>query len=113
MVLVSTALTESAFEKSHPHIKGHILPRDVVKEKTIRKVIRKFLKKHVKNGDKLLVFADKRSDKLGYLIILKEECNKAEVELSISLYCKGKNSTYFFKEVSLKLSEELHGMPVW
>lgn len=111
MALVSVALTESAFEKSHPHIKGHILPRDIVKEKTIRKVIRKFLKNH--KDDKLLVFVDKRSDKLGILVILKDECNKMGIKLNISLYCKGKNSTYSFKEVDLKLSAELHGMPIW
>jgi len=53
------------------------------------------------------------------LLILKNECNKAGIELSISLYCKNTNpqdeeyGSYFFREVDLDLSEELENMIIW
>ena len=117
MALISVALTKSTFKDTHPDIKGYILPYNTTEEKTARKIIRKFLKKYV--GDKLLVFADKRSDKLGNLIVLKDECEKAGIELSISLYCKDKNrhSEHFdecyFSEVDISFDKELTNMPVW
>lgn len=117
MALISVALTKSTFKDTHPDIKGYILPYNTTEEKTARKIIRKFLKKYV--GDKLLVFADKRSDKLGNLIVLKDECEKANIELDISLYCKNTDSNdekfgqMMFREIDLKMSEELSGMSVW
>ena len=118
MVLVSVALTKSMFEKSHPHIEGFVLSYNPTEEETSRALIRKFLKK-LNERDKLLIFADEEKDKLGNLIILKEECNKAGVELSISLYCKNENpedeedGSYFFREVDLEISEELKNMAIW
>lgn len=117
MALVSIALTKSMFEKSHPHIEGFVLPYNPTKEKTSRMLIKKFLDGHA--GDRLLIFADKEKDKLGNLLILKDECNKAEIELNISLYCKNTNpedeeyGSYFFREVDLDLSEEMQGMVIW
>ena len=115
MVLVSVALTKSTFKESHPHLVEYVLPYAPMKEKTSRKIIQKFLKKHVKNGDKLLVFADKRSDKMVNLIILKEECRKASIDLDISLYCEDPDNegSYFFKEVNLEMSVEMKGMAIW
>lgn len=117
MALVSIALTKSMFEESHPHIKGFVLSYNPTEEKTSRMLIKKFLERHA--GDKLLIFADKEKDKLGNLLILKNECNKAGIELSISLYCKNEDpeeeedDSYFFREVDINLSEELYGMQVW
>ena len=117
MALVSIALSKSMFEKSHPHIKGFVLSYNPTEEKTSRMLIKKFLERHA--GDKLLIFADKEKDKLGNLLILKDECNKAGIELNISLYCKNTNpqdeeyGSYFFREVDLDLSEELENMIIW
>ena len=119
MALVSIKLNKFTFKDSHPHIKGFILPHNPAEEKTSRKIIQKFLKKHVKNGDKLLVFADQEKDKLGNLVILQQECDRANIELTISLYCKDENhysehfGEYYFREVDLSLSEELKNMAIW
>ena len=118
MALVSVALVKSTFKESHPHIKGFILPYSPAEEKTTRKIVKRFLKKHAKK-DRLLVFADKRSDKLGNLVILKDECDKAGVKLDISLYCEDKDhyserfEEWYFREVDLNLSEELKNMAIW
>ena len=119
MALVSIKLNKFTFKDSHPHIKGFILPHNPAEEKTSRKIIQKFLKKHVKNGDKLLVFADQEKDKLGNLVILQQECDRANIELTISLYFENTNSedkesdSHFFREVDISLSQELYGMKVW
>ena len=117
MVLVSVALTESTLINTNLQLNSFILPYNPTTEESVRKIVRNFIKRH--KEDKLLVFADKRSDKLGNLIILREECNKAGIELSISLYCKNTNpedeeyGSYFFREVDLDLSEEMQGMVIW
>lgn len=117
MVLVSVALTKSTLINTDLQLDNFILPYNPKTEKSVRKIVRNFIKRH--KEDKLLVFADKRSDKLGNLIILREECNKAGIELSISLYCKNTNpedeeyGSYFFREVDLDLSEEMQGMVIW
>ncbi len=115
MALVSIKLTKSALDHTDLDIKEAILQYNPSQEKTTRKVIKKFIKKRVKNGDKLLVFADKRSDKMVNLIILNEECRKASIDLDISLYCEDPDNkgSYFFREVDINLSEELCGMQVW
>ena len=111
MVLVSVKLTKSALDHTDLDIKEAILQYNPSQEKTTRKIIQKFLKKRVE--DKLLVFADKRNDKLGNLLILKNECSKAGIRLKISLYCEDPENkgSQFFKEVDI--SEELSDMQVW
>ena len=119
MALVCVKLTKSALDHTHLDVKEAILQYNPSQEKTTRKIIQKFLKKRVEVEDKLLVFADKQNDKLGNLLILKNECSKAGIELSISLYCKNEDpeeeedASYFFREVDINLSEELYGMQVW
>ena len=117
MALVSIALTKSTLINTNLQLDSFILPYNPKTEKSVRKIVRNFIKRY--KEDKLLVFADKRSDKLGNLIILKEECNKAGIKLNISLYCKNTNpedeeyDSYFFREVDLDLSEELENMIIW
>ena len=117
MALVSIKLTKSALDHTHLDIKEAILQYNPSQEKTTRKIIQKFLKKRVE--DKLLVFADQAKDKLGNLAILQQECDRANIELTISLYCKDENvfseyfGEWFFCEGDLNLSKELHGMKVW
>ena len=114
MVLVSVALTESMLINTNLQLDSFILPYNPTTEESVRISIRKFLKK-LNEGDKLLVFADKRSDKMVNLIILNEECRKASIDLDISLYCEDPDNkgSYFFREVDINLSEELCGMQVW
>jgi hypothetical protein len=111
MALVCVKLTKSALDHTHLDVKEAILQYNPSQEKTTRKIIQKFLKKRVE--DKLLVFADKRNDKLGNLLILKNECSKAGIRLKISLYCEDPENkgSQFFKEVDI--SEELSDMQVW
>ena len=118
MVLVCLKLTKDALTEADLTVDNFILSGDPQDEKYARISIRKFIE--TLNGeDKLLVFADQRSDKLGILRILKDECNKAGIELSISLYCKNTNpedeeyDSYFFREVDLDSSEELKNMAIW
>lgn len=119
MALVCVKLTKSALDHTHLDVKEAILQYNPSQEKTTRKIIQKFLKKHVKNGDKLLVFTDQEKDKLGNLVILQQECDRANIELTISLYCENTNSedkesdSHFFREVDINLSQELYGMKVW
>lgn len=111
MALVCVKLTKSALDHTHLDVKEAILQYNPSQEKITRKIIQKFLKKRVE--DKLLVFADKRNDKLGNLLILKNECSKAGIRLKISLYCEDPENkgSQLFKEVDI--SEELSDMQVW
>ena len=115
--IIPASLTESTFKENYPHIKRFILPDSPAEEKTSRILIREFVKKH--EGHKIVVFADQEKDKLVNLVILKDECNKAGVELRITLYCEDKDrrSKYFgeryFHNVDISLSEELADMPIW
>ena len=117
MALVSIKLNKFTFKNSHPHIKGFILPHNPAEEKTSRKIIRKFVKKH--KEDKITVFVDQEKDKLGNLVILQQECDKENIELTISLYCEDKDpysehfEEWYFREVDLNLSEELKNMAIW
>ncbi len=117
MALVSIKLTKSALDHTDLDIKESILQYNPSQEKTTRKIIQKFLKKRVE--DKLIVFADQAKDKLGNLVILQQECDKANIQLTISLYCKDENtfSEYFgewyFREVDISLDKELANMPIW
>ena len=117
MALVCTKLTNHALDAAHLAINNFILPYNPQDEKSVRTIIRNFLKKH--EGDKIIVFADQAKDKLGNLVILQQECDRANIELTISLYCKDENhysehfGEYYFREVDLSLSEELKNMAIW
>ena len=113
MALVCVKLTKSALDHTHLDVKEAILQYNPSQEKTTRKIIQEFLKKRVEVEDKLFVFADKQNDKLGNLLILKNECSKAGIRLKISLYCEDPENkgSQFFKEVDI--SEELSDMQVW
>ncbi len=117
MVLVSIKLTKSALDHTDLDIKEAILQYNPSQEKTTRKIIQKFIKKRVE--DKLIVFADQAKDKLGNLVILQQECDKANIQLTISLYCEDKDpysehfKEWYFREVDLSLSEELKNMAIW
>lgn len=117
MALASIKLTKSALDHTHLIVDKFILPYNPQDEKSVRTIIRNFLKKH--EGDKIIVFADKAKDKLGNLVILQQECDRANIELTISLYCKDENhysehfGEYYFREVDLSLSEELKNMAIW
>lgn len=106
MVLVSVALTESTLINTNLQLDSFILPYNPTTEESVRISIRKFLKK-LNEGDKLLVFADKRYDKLKYLTVLKEECDKVGIKLNISLYRKDKNhhseyyKKWYFREMDI------------
>ena len=119
MALVCVKLTKSALDHTHLDVKEAILQYNPSQEKTTRKIIQKFLKKRVEVEDKLLVFADKQNDKLGNLVILQQECDKANIQLTISLYCEDKDpysehfKEWYFREVDLSLSEELKNMAIW
>ena len=117
MALVSIKLTKSALDHTHIDIEESILQYNPSREKTTRKIIRKFVEKH--EGDKIIVFADQAKDKLGNLVILQQECDRVNIELTISLYRKDENhysehfGEYYFREVDLSLSEELKNMAIW
>ena len=117
MVLVSIKLTKSALDHTDLDIKEAILQYNPSQEKTTRKIIQKFIKKRVE--DKLIVFADQAKDKLGNLVILQQECDKANIQLTISLYCEDKDpysehfKEWYFREVDLSLSKELKNMAIW
>lgn len=118
MVLVCLKLTKDALTEADLTVDNFILSSGSQDVKSVQISIEKLLKT-LKKGDKLLVFAHQEKDKLINLLILENECNKAGIELSISLYCKNENpedeedEPYFFREVDINLSEELNGMPVW
>ena len=118
MALVCIKLTKDALDTTHLAVDNFILSHNPQDVKSVRIIIRKFIKA-LDEEDKLLVFAHQEKDKLINLLILENECNKAGIELSISLYCKNENpedeedDSYFFREVDLDSSEELNGMPVW
>lgn len=118
MVLVCTKLTDDALDTTHLEVNNFILSHNPQDVKSVQISIRKFIKT-LGEEDKLLVFAHQEKDKLINLLILENECNKAGIELSISLYCKNENpeeeedNSYFFREVDINLSEELYGMQVW
>lgn len=100
-----------------PEPKECVLKFNPQKENTIRKIFKKFIKKHKKDG--ILLFAHKDKDKLSHLIVFKQECEKAGVKLSISLYCEDKNpqsddyKEWYFREVDISLDEELNEMIIW
>ena len=106
MVLVSVALTESTLINTNLELDSFILPHNPKTEESVRIIIQKFLKK-LNERDKLLVFADKRYNKLKNLTILKEECDKVGIKLNISLYRKDKNryseyyKKWYFQEIDI------------
>ena len=108
MALVCTA---------HLAVNNFILPYNPQDEKSVRTIVRNFLKKH--ENDKINVFAHQEKDKLGNLVILKQECTKKGIELQISLYCKNTDPNdedfgqMMFREVDLNLNEDLEEMLVW
>lgn len=87
------------------------------KEETIRRTFKKFIKKNGRDG--ILLFAHQSKDKLGHLLAFKQECEKAGVKLIISLYCEDKNphsedyGKWYFREVDIKLDDNLNEMIVW
>ena len=87
------------------------------KEKNVRKIFKKFIKKNGRNG--ILLFPHQSKDKLGHLLAFKQECEKAGVKLTISLYCEDKNPNsedykeWYFREVDVSLDEELNEMIIW
>lgn len=115
MALVCTKLTKHALD--HLAVNNFILPYNPQDEKSVRTIIRNFLKKH--ENDKLNVFAHQEKDKLGNLVILKQECNKKEIDLQISIYCENTDPNdedfgqMMFREVDLNLNENLEKMLVW
>ena len=86
-------------------------------EETIRKIFKKFIKKNGRDG--ILLFAHQLNDKLSHLLVFKQECEKAGVRLSISIYCENKNpysedfGKWYFREVDIALSDELNAMIIW
>lgn len=111
-------LTSGAFGKDiFPQITECVLKFNPKQEETIRKIFKKFIKKNGKNG--ILLFAHQTKDKLSHLIVFKQECEKAGVKLSISLYCEDKNpysedyGKWFAREVDVKLDDNLNEMIVW
>ena len=112
-------LTSGAFEKDiFPEITECVLKFNPRQEENVRKIFKKFIKKNQKE-DGILLFADQRRDKLSHLIAFKQECEKAGVKLSISLYCEDKNpysedfEKWYFREVDIKLDDNLSEMIVW
>ena len=90
------------------------------KEGNARKIFKKFIKKNGRNG--ILLFAHQSKDKLGHLLAFKQECEKAGVKLTISLYCECEDkdpnnegpATYWdFREVDIKLDDDLNEMIIW
>lgn len=116
-LIIAVSLTESTFKENYPHINKFILPHSPAEEKMSGIIIREFVEKY--KGHKIVVFADQEKDKLVNLLILKDECNKAGVELSIVLYCKDKDphskhfNEWYFHNVDISLSEELADMQIW
>ena len=116
MALVCTKLTNHALDTAHLAVNNFILPYPQ-DEKSVRTIVRNFLKKH--ENDKINVFAHQEKDRLGNLVILKQECSKKEIELQISLYCKNTDPNdeefgqMMFREVDLNLNEDLEEMLVW
>ena len=117
MALVCTKLTNHALDTAHLAVNNFILPYNPQDEKSVRTIVRNFLKKH--ENDKINVFAHQEKDKLGNLVILKQECTKKGIELQISLYCKNTDpkdeefGQMMFREVDLNLNEDLEEMLVW
>ena len=111
-------LTSGAFGKDiFPEITECVLKFNPKQEETVRKIFKKFIKKNGKDG--ILLFAHQAKDKLSHLIVFKQECEKAGVKLSISLYCEDKNpysedfEKWYFREVDIKMDENLNEMIVW
>lgn len=104
-----------ALDSVIPELKECVLKFNPQKEETVRRIFKKFIKKNGKDG--ILLFVDKRDDKLSRLVAFKQECEKAGVKLSISIYCENKNplgeSEWYFREVDVSLSKELNEMIVW
>ena len=112
-------LTSGAFGKDiFPEITEGVLKFNPTQEENVRKIFKKFIKKNQKE-DGILLFAHKDKDKLSHLIVFKQECEKAGVKLSISLYCEDKNpqsddyKEWYFREVDVSLDEELNEMIIW
>ena len=84
MVLVCVKLSKDALTEAHLTVNNFILSGDPQDVKSVQISIRKFLKT-LKKGDKILVFADQRSDKLINLLILENECNKAGIKLNTKI----------------------------
>lgn len=111
-------LTSGAFGKDiFPQITECVLKFSPQKEENVRKIFKRFIKKNGRNG--ILLFAHKAEDKLSHLIVFKQECEKAGVKLSISLYCEDKNpysedyGKWFAREVDIAMDENLNEMIVW
>lgn len=118
MARKAVKLTSNSFEKDVlSKLNECVLKFNPQKEETIRKIFKKFIQKNKKDG--ILLFANQLTDKLSHLLIFKQECKKAGVELSISLYCKNKDplnesiEEWYFREVDIALSDELEGMIIW
>lgn len=112
-------LTSSAFGKDIlPELTECVLKFNPKQEGNVRKIFKKFVKKNQKE-DGILLFAHQAEDKLSHLIAFKQECEKAGVKLSISLYCEDKNpysedfEKWYFREVDIKMDENLNEMIVW
>ena len=112
-------LTSGAFGKDiFPQITECVLKFNPKQEENVRKIIKKFIKTNQKE-DGILLFAHQTKDKLSHLIAFKQECEKAGVKLSISLYCEDKNpysedyGKWFAREVDIKMDENLNEMIVW
>ena len=118
MALICVKLSKDALTEDYLTVDNFILSSNQQDVKSVQVSIRKFIKT-LGEEDKLLIFAHQEKDKLINLLILENECNKAGIELSISLYCKNEDpeeeedDSYFFREVDINLSEELYGMQVW
>ena len=113
----SAKLTNVHFEEGLlPNVNECVLKFNPTNEKTIRRIFKKFIQKNKKDG--ILLFAHQKKDKLNHLILFKQECEKAGVELSISLYSEHKipldgSIEWYCKEVDVPLSDELKEMTVW
>ncbi len=118
MARKAVKLTRSAFGKDiFPEMTECVLKFIPEQEETVRKIFKKFIKKNGKDG--ILLFAHQSKDKLSHLLAFKQECEKAGVKLSISLYCEDKNpysedyGKWFAREVDIKLDDDLNEMIIW
>lgn len=112
-------LTSGAFGKDiFPQITECVLKFNPQKEENVRKIFKKFIRK-CRKEDGILLFAHQDKDKLSHLIVFKQECKKAGIKLSISLYCEDKNpysedyGKWFAREVDIALDDNLNEMIVW
>ena len=118
MARKSVKLTRSAFGKDVlSESMECVLKFNPEKEGNARKIFKKFIKKNRESG--ILLFAHQSKDKLGHLLAFKQECEKAGVKLTISLYCEDKNphsedyEKWYFREVGIKLDDDLNEMIIW